>query len=98
LKKRRKIKMADQITINIIAVNNILRKLRALEEETRIVLAETDKTIANAELEGWNDSKYHMFKDSFYDTKALINGGLKRIDEEHLPFLKKIIRSTEDFN
>jgi S-methylmethionine-dependent homocysteine/selenocysteine methylase len=90
--------MADQITINLVAVNNILRKLKTLEEEARIILSETDKTISNAELEGWNDSKYHVFKDTFYDTKALIIGGLKRIDEEHIPYLKKIIRSTEDFN
>ena len=89
--------MADQITINVVAVQNILRKLKALEEEARMSLAETDKTIQNAELEGWNDAKYHAFRDQFFDTKGLFNSAIKRIEEEHIPALKKIIRSAEDF-
>jgi len=89
--------MADQLTINLVAVQNILRKLKSLEEESRISLAEVDKTIQNAELEGWSDSKYHSFRDQFFDTKGLFNNAIKRIEEEHIPSLKKIIHSVEDF-
>jgi len=90
--------MAEQITINLVAVQNILRKLRTLSEEAHILVSETDKTIQNAELEGWNDSKYHAFRDQFLDTKTLFSGAIKRIEEEHIPSLKKIIRAAEDFN
>ncbi len=90
--------MAEQIIVNLMAVQNILRKLKALEEEARLSLSETDKTVQNAELEGWNDSKYYQFIDSFMDTKGLFNNAIKRIEEEHIPFLKKVIRATEEFN
>ena len=90
--------MADQVTVNLVAVQNILRKLKSLEEEARLSLSEADKTIQNAELEGWNDTKYHQFIDSFLDTKSLFNNAVKRIEEEHIPFLKKVMRAAEEFN
>lgn len=89
--------MTEQINVNIQAVTNVLRKCAALNEEIQILLSEADKSIANAEIEGWNDFRYHTFRDSFYDTKSYINNATKRIEEEHIPYLKKIIRSSEEF-
>jgi len=89
--------MADQITINTAAVANISRKLKALEEDLRALLLDSDRTIASAELEGWNDANYFIFTDAFQDTKVLLNNGLKRIEEEHLPMLKRLVRTADEF-
>ncbi len=88
----------DRININFDSVQSILRKCQILLEEVQILVSDIDKDIVNAELEGWNDKRYFMFKDSFEDTKGLFNSGLKKIEEEHIPDLKKLIRISEEHN
>ncbi len=87
----------DHISLNVASVSNILRKMQNLQEEMRLLMSDTEKSILNAELEGWNDKNYHYFVDSFLDTKGLFSAAEKKIDEEHIPFLKKMIRSAEEF-
>lgn len=90
--------MAENISININSVSNILRRMQNLQEEMRLLVLDTEKSILNAELEGWNDKNYHYFVDSFIDTKSMFTIAEKKIDEEHIPFLKKMIRASEDFD
>ena len=90
--------MAEQISVNIATVSNILRKLKQLEEEIRMASFDTEKTIYNAELDGWNDSHYRDFLESFMDTKTIINNAVNRIEEIHIPFVQRILRAAENFN
>lgn len=90
--------MADKININLESIQIILKKIQNLQEESFFLLSEVDKNLSNAELEGWNDKRYYEFKDSFDDTKSFFNNGIKKIDEEHIPYLKKILRIAEEFN
>lgn len=88
----------DKININFESVTAILKKCQVLQEEIMLLVSEVDKNIINAELEGWNDKRYFEFKDSFDDTKGLFNNGLKKIEEEHIPYLRKLIRISEEHN
>lgn len=88
----------DRININFDNVHSILKKIQLLQEEAIILLSDVDKNIVNSEIDGWNDKRYYEFKESFDDTKGLFNSAIKRIDEEHIPFLKKLIRISEDYN
>jgi len=90
--------MADKININLESIQIILKKIQNLQEESYFLLSEVDKNLSNAEIEGWNDKRYYEFKDSFDDTKNFFNNGIKKIDEEHIPYLKKILRIAEEFN
>lgn len=90
--------MADKININLESIQIILKKIQNLQEESYFLLSEVDKNLSNAEIEGWNDQRYYEFKDSFDDTKSFFNNGIKKIDEEHIPYLKKILRIAEEFN
>lgn len=90
--------MADKININLESIQIILKKIQNLQEESYFLLSEVDKNLSNAEIEGWSDKRYYEFKDSFDDTKSFFNNGIKKIDEEHIPYLKKILRIAEEFN
>ena len=90
--------MSDKIHINLDSVQAILKKLQIAEEEIRIVISQADKAISTAELEGFNDKRYYELKDSFEDTKSTMYYALKKIEEEHIPYLRRILRLGEDFN
>jgi hypothetical protein len=89
--------MAEVISINVTSVVNILNKMQVLQEEMKLLFLDSEKAILNAELEGWNDKNYHQFADTFLDTKTLFLSLEKKIDEEHIPFLKKMIRTSAEF-
>lgn len=88
----------ERININIENVHAILKKIQILEEETLLFLSDVDKNIVNSEVDGWNDKRYYEFKESFDDTKNLYYSAIKRINDEHIPFLKKLIRFSEEYN
>jgi len=87
----------SKVSINTESVSIILKKLRLLSEEVAVLLNDTERSIDSAELEGWNDKTYLVFKEQFGDTSAQIKNALRRIDEEHIGFLMKIIRTAEEF-
>ena len=90
--------MSDKIHINLDSVQTILKKLQIAEEEIRTVIGQADKAISTAELEGFNDKRYYELKDSCEDTKSTMYYALKKIEEEHIPYLRRILRLGEDFN
>ena len=87
----------SQITINKDSLIDIKRKLTAFKEEAEEYLSNVERSVLNAELEGWSDSRYDEFRDKFMETKQIINNELKRIDEELLPFLKKTENAFDSF-
>ena len=89
--------MGDRISINIQSLQNILKRLKHLNEEATLLINDVNKTLQNAELEGWNDQTYHAFYDQFFDTQSLLRAGLKRVEEEHIPTITKLIRNAENF-
>lgn len=90
--------MEGKININLDSIYSILKKLQTMQDEFYTLTLNADKDLANAELEGWNDKRFHEFRDAFDDTKSLILNAIKNIDEEHIPYLRKIIRIAEEFN
>jgi len=88
--------MNEQINMNLSAANNILRKMKYVTEEMVNLLRDLDKQITNAEMEGWVDKNYQIFNDSYQDTRNIINTGIRRMEEEHIPFLERLIRNAEN--
>lgn len=87
----------DRISVNLEHLNTIIKKLQVLQEEAYLLVNDADKNIINAELEGWNDKRFYEFKDSFDDTKGTILNAIKKIDEEHIPFLRKIHSIADEY-
>jgi len=87
----------SQITINKDSLIDIKRKLTAFKEEAEEYLSNVERSVLNAELEGWNDSRYDEFRDKFMETKQIFNNELKRVEEELLPFLKKTENAFDSF-
>lgn len=85
-----------RINISTDSVQNIARRMEFAQEEIREAVLNIDKEIDTAELEGWNDKTYYEFKESYIDTKVELMNALKRIEEDHMVYLKKILRNTED--
>jgi len=88
--------MNEQITMNITAATNILRKMKYVVEEMNSLMRDLDRQIANAEIDGWTDKNYQLFSDAFQDTKTIINSGIRRMEEEHMPFLNRLVRNASD--
>lgn len=87
----------SQITINKDSLIDIKRKLMAFKEESSEHLSNVERSVLNAELEGWNDSRYDEFRDKFMESKQIFNNELKIIEEELLPFLKKTENAFDSF-
>jgi hypothetical protein len=90
--------MAGKISLNPESLVTILKKIQILEEEVFMYVSEVDKAIDNAELEGWNDKKYYEFRDSFQDTRGYFINGAKKIEDEHIPYIKRLLRVAEEYN
>lgn len=89
--------MAERISINREALVDIKRKLTLFVEDTEEGIKSLDRSITNAELEGWDDSKYDEFYDKYTELSLNINNEIKRVEEELLPFIKKLETSFDDF-
>lgn len=86
----------EQINMNINSVNLILRKMKFVSEEINTLIRDLDKQIITAEMDGWSDKNYDLLIDSFNDTKQILNTGIRRIEEENIPFLERIIRTASE--
>jgi hypothetical protein len=88
----------EQISINKEVLGTLLRKMASSYEEIQLLIEGLDRSISNAELEGWNDQRYHSFKDTFLDTKAMFQNGLRKLEEENIQYIKRLLKSIEDLN
>ena len=86
----------EQINMNINSVNLILRKMNFVSEVINTLIRDLDKQIITAEMDGWSDKNYDLLIDSFNDTKQILNTGIRRIEEENIPFLERIIRTASE--
>jgi len=87
---------SEQINMNTNSVNLILRKMKFVSEEINILVRDLDRQIITAEMDGWSDKNYQLLIDSFNDTKQILNTGIRRIEEENIPFLERIIRTASE--
>ena len=85
-----------QISINSEVIEILLKRLEQASELIREGVDTVEKSVDMAELEGWNDKKYFEFKESFSDTKNSIAGVLNRFEDEHRPFLEKLLAIAEE--
>jgi len=88
---------SGQISLNKDALKEVVRRLNIFLEETDEQLRTLDRTVANAETDGWNDMYYHEFYEQYSDTALIIRNELKKIEEEILPNLRRLERSADEF-
>ena len=86
------------IRINTDSIHMVMKKLEFMKEELGILLSDADKEIELAEIEGWDDKSFFKFKEEYLNTKHEISNSLKRIEEDHLVYLKNIIKNTEELS
>ena len=89
--------MAERISISRDSLVDIKRKLILFSEDTEENLKTLEKSIFNAEVEGWDDSKYDEFYDKYTELSTNVNAEIKRVEEELLPFIKKLESAFDDF-
>ena len=86
------------IRINTDSIRMVMKKLEFMKEELGVLLSDADKEIELAEIEGWDDKSFFKFKEEYLNTKHEISNSLKRIEEDHLVYLKNIIKNTEELS
>lgn len=80
------------IRINTDSLLLVMKKLEYMKEELGTLLSDVDKEIELAELEGWDDKTFFKFKEDYLNTRYEISSSLKRIEEEHIIYLRKLIQ------
>jgi len=86
-----------RISISSEAVTDILLRLNILSEELGILSSSVNKSVTNAELQGWNDNSYYRFKEEYDSTERQVKDILSQYEEVLIPNLKKILNSIENF-
>lgn len=86
----------SKISMNTDSIANIVRKLEFMHEEIGILVSDMEKEIEMAEMEGWDDKSFFQFKDNYADSRHELSSVMKRIEEEHLVFLRRLLHSSED--
>lgn len=90
--------MDKRISISQDAVNEILKRMNILVEEGQMLLNTTNKSVLNAEMQGWNDLNFIRFKDNFDIAERTLKDGFKQFEESLIPELKKLLNAIEDFS
>lgn len=90
--------MDKRISISQDAVNEILKRMNILVEEGQMLLNTTNKSVLNAEMQGWNDLNFIRFKDNFDIAERTLKDGFKQFEEGLVPELKKLLNAIEDFS
>ena len=89
--------MSKNISVNEESLLEIMKKLNTLNEETVIHLNSVSKTIDFAEMEGWNDSNFLKFKEDFHNVDRLLKDGLRNLEDNLIPELKRILLLLEEY-
>ena len=89
--------MSNQITVNRETIVEIRKKVTLFKEEAEETLKNAERSVHNAEIEGWNDARYEEFYDMYTEIQQNILNEFKRIDEEIIPYLRKLEISFDDF-
>ena len=89
--------MSNQISINKDTVIEVRKRITIFLEESEETLKNAERSVYDAELEGWNDYQYKEFLDMYLDVQQNITNELKRMDEDIIPFLRKLEISIDDF-
>ena len=89
--------MSNQITVNRDVIVEIRKKVSLFREEAEEALKNAERSVHNAEIEGWNDSRYEEFYDMYSEIQQNLLSEFKRIDEEIIPYLRRMEVSFDDF-
>jgi len=89
--------MSDQISINKDTVIEVRKRITIFLEEAEETLKNAERSVYDAELEGWNDHRYKEFLDMYLDIQQNITNELKKMDEDIVPYLRKLEISIDDF-
>lgn len=89
--------MSSQISVNRDVIVEIRKKVALFREEAEETLKNAERSVHNAELEGWNDVRYEEFYDMYTEIQQNIQNEFKRIDEEIIPYLRKLEISFDEF-
>jgi len=89
--------MSKNISVSEEVVNDILKRIHILVEESTILINQANRSVTSAEIQGWNDINYIHFKDNYDNAERQVKEGLKEFEESIIPELKRILNSIEEF-
>jgi len=89
--------MASRISVDELAVRDVLKKCILLVEDAGMALNGVKKALSSAEIQGWNDESYSAFAEDYSQSEKKIKDALKDIEELSVPKLKGILRSISEF-
>jgi len=87
----------DNVRVNREAADLVLKKLTSTHEMIMQAEKEVRFAIDMAEVTGWTDKNYETLKDEYFNTAQLIHTALRNIEENHIPFVKKVIKAMDEF-
>ena len=82
--------MDKRISVTEESLNDILKTLVYMIEESYHNMNSVTKAIDAAEMDGWTDNKFLKFKDEFLVAERNIKYGLKQFEDNLIPTIKKI--------
>lgn len=89
--------MAKNISVSEESVTDLIKVITQLLEDTKSLVGAVNKSIDNAEMDGWNDQKLITFKDDFSYVERNFSNGILQIDNVLIPELKKIQYMIESY-
>jgi len=82
--------MDKKISVSEESLNDIYKNIQSLIESVDLELNNVRKSFDLAEMEGWNDKKYHQLKNSFLESKYFFNEGRNYLEEVVIPEIRRL--------
>jgi len=89
--------MDKKISVSEESLGDIYKNIRGLIENLDLELNNIRKSFDLAEMEGWNDKKYHQLKNDFQESKYFFNEGSNYLEEVVIPEIKRIQNIIEAY-
>jgi hypothetical protein len=89
--------MITRVSVDPDTVMDILKKSNNIVDDINLLLSAINKSVYDAEISGWNDHRYDLFKDNFDTGEKMLKDGVRHFEDVLIPDLKRILVSIEDF-
>ena len=89
--------MDKKVSVTEESLDELLKHIQYMITETYGNLSDVMKTIDNAEMEGWNDSRFAEFKDDFLMADRMVKQGVRHMEDSILPNLRRIKSLIEQY-
>jgi len=86
-----------RVQINTESLEKIHRQLNQASYEIQAMTNKISMDVQMAEVEGWSDKTYVEFRDAIQDTLLTLQSSARKIEDEHIPYIKNLVRMTSDF-